>query len=42
MADNLEVVPLRADDRLREAIVSGRLQPNERLVESRSGPFARA
>jgi DNA-binding GntR family transcriptional regulator len=34
MADNLDVVPLRADDHLREAIVSGRLQPNERLVEA--------
>ena len=28
------VVPLRAEDRLREAIVTGQLQPNERLVES--------
>jgi DNA-binding GntR family transcriptional regulator len=34
MVDNAGVVPLRAEDRLREAIVSGRLQPNERLVES--------
>src|ERR1700760_2409443 len=34
MGDNLGVAPLRAEDRLREAIVSGRLQPNERLVES--------
>jgi DNA-binding GntR family transcriptional regulator len=34
MVDNLDVVPLRAEDRLREAIVTGRLQPNERLVES--------
>jgi DNA-binding GntR family transcriptional regulator len=32
--DNLGVAPPRAEDRLREAIVSGRLQPNERLVES--------
>jgi DNA-binding GntR family transcriptional regulator len=32
--DNLGAAPLRADDRLREAIVTGRLQPNERLVES--------
>ena len=32
--DNLGVAPRRAADRLREAIVSGRLQPNERLVES--------
>jgi DNA-binding GntR family transcriptional regulator len=28
------VVPLRAEDRLRDAIVTGRLQPNERLIES--------
>jgi DNA-binding GntR family transcriptional regulator len=34
MVDNARVVPLRAEDRLREQIVSGRLQPNERLVES--------
>ncbi|MFZ1992761.1 MAG: GntR family transcriptional regulator [Solirubrobacteraceae bacterium] len=34
MVDNLGVVPLRAEDRLREAIVTGRLQPNERLIES--------
>jgi DNA-binding GntR family transcriptional regulator len=34
MVDKVRVVPLRAEDRLREAIVSGRLQPNERLVES--------
>ncbi|HEY1713536.1 MAG TPA: GntR family transcriptional regulator [Solirubrobacteraceae bacterium] len=34
MVDNLGVAPLRAEDRLREAIVTGRLQPNERLVES--------
>ncbi len=27
-------VPLRAEDTLREAIVTGRLQPNERLIES--------
>jgi DNA-binding GntR family transcriptional regulator len=33
-ADKLDVAPLRAEDRLRDAIVSGRLQPNERLVES--------
>jgi DNA-binding GntR family transcriptional regulator len=32
--ERADVVPLRADDRLREAIVTGRLQPNERLVES--------
>jgi DNA-binding GntR family transcriptional regulator len=34
MVDNLGVAPLRAEDRLRQAIVTGRLQPNERLVES--------
>jgi DNA-binding GntR family transcriptional regulator len=34
MVDNLGVAPLRAEDRLREAIITGRLQPNERLVES--------
>jgi DNA-binding GntR family transcriptional regulator len=34
MVDKIDVVPLRAEDRLREAIVTGRLQPNERLVES--------
>ena len=34
MVDHVGVVPVRAEDRLREAIVSGRLQPNERLVES--------
>jgi DNA-binding GntR family transcriptional regulator len=34
MVDKVRVVPLRAEDRLREAIVSGRLQPNERQVES--------
>ena len=35
IADELPVVvPLRAEDRLREAIVTGRLQPNERLIES--------
>jgi DNA-binding GntR family transcriptional regulator len=34
IADQISVVPLRAEDRLREAIVTGRLQPNERLVES--------
>ena len=34
MVDNLGVAPLRAEDHLREAIVTGRLQPNERLVES--------
>src|ERR1700753_3291531 len=33
MVDNLGVAPLRAEDRLREAIVTGGLQPNERLVE---------
>src|ERR1700744_5555514 len=34
MVDNRGVPPLRAEDHLREAIVTGRLQPNERLVES--------
>jgi DNA-binding GntR family transcriptional regulator len=34
MADSTGVVPLRPEDRLREAIVTGRLQPNERLIES--------
>jgi len=34
MLDKAGVVPLRAEDRLREYIVTGRLQPNERLVES--------
>ncbi len=34
MANNIGVVPLRPEDRLREAIVTGRLQPNERLIES--------
>jgi DNA-binding GntR family transcriptional regulator len=34
LADNIGVVPFRAEDRLREAIVTGRLQPNERLIES--------
>src|ERR1700753_1067080 len=34
MVDNLGIAPLRAEDPLRQAIVSGRLQPNERLVES--------
>jgi DNA-binding GntR family transcriptional regulator len=34
MVDNLGVAPLRTEDRLREAIVTGSLQPNERLVES--------
>jgi DNA-binding GntR family transcriptional regulator len=34
IADNIGVVPFRAEDRLRELIVTGRLQPNERLVES--------
>jgi DNA-binding GntR family transcriptional regulator len=34
IVDTADVLPLRADDRLREAIVAGRLQPNERLVES--------
>jgi DNA-binding GntR family transcriptional regulator len=32
-AENAGVVPLRPEDRLREAIVTGRLQPNERLIE---------
>lgn len=31
--DKADLLP-RADDRLREAIVAGRLEPNERLVES--------
>jgi DNA-binding GntR family transcriptional regulator len=34
MADNIGVVALRPEDRLREAIITGRLQPNERLIES--------
>jgi DNA-binding GntR family transcriptional regulator len=34
MADKIGVVPLRPEDRLREAIITGRLQPNERLIES--------
>jgi DNA-binding GntR family transcriptional regulator len=34
IADEISVAPLRAEDRLREAIVTGRLQPNERLIES--------
>ena len=34
MIDKVGVDPLRAEDRLREQIVTGRLQPNERLVES--------
>lgn len=34
MVDKVRVTPLRAEDRLREQIVTGRLQPNERLVES--------
>ncbi|MGH2896590.1 MAG: GntR family transcriptional regulator [Solirubrobacteraceae bacterium] len=34
IVDNVGVAPLRAEDRLREAIVTGDLQPNERLVES--------
>src|SRR6201996_6608906 len=34
MAENVGVVPLRPEDRLRAAIVTGRLQPNERLIES--------
>jgi DNA-binding GntR family transcriptional regulator len=34
IADQVSVVPLRAEDQLREAIVTGRLQPNERLIES--------
>ncbi len=33
-ADNIGVVPLRPEDRLRQAIITGRLQPNERLIES--------
>lgn len=34
MADNIGIVPLRPEDRLREAIITGRLQPNERLIET--------
>jgi DNA-binding GntR family transcriptional regulator len=34
MAAEPHASPLRAEDQLRESIVSGRLQPNERLVES--------
>jgi DNA-binding GntR family transcriptional regulator len=34
MLDKAGGVPLRAEDRLREDIVTGRFQPNERLVES--------
>jgi DNA-binding GntR family transcriptional regulator len=34
IVDGISVVPLRAEDRLREPIVTGRLQPNERLIES--------
>jgi DNA-binding GntR family transcriptional regulator len=34
MLDKAGVVPLRPEDRLREDIITGRLQPNERLVES--------
>ena len=34
MVDNIGAAPIRAEDRLREAIVNGRLQPNERLIES--------
>ncbi|HEY1519951.1 MAG TPA: GntR family transcriptional regulator [Solirubrobacteraceae bacterium] len=33
IVDKADLLP-RADDRLREAIVAGRLEPNERLVES--------
>jgi DNA-binding GntR family transcriptional regulator len=33
-ADNLHVLPLRVDDRLRGDIVEGRLLPNQRLIES--------
>ena len=33
-AESAGVVPLRPEDRLREAIITGRLQPNERLIES--------
>jgi DNA-binding GntR family transcriptional regulator len=32
--EKVGAVPLRAEDHLRDAIVTGRLQPNERLVES--------
>lgn len=34
MVDQVGVAPLSAEDRLRDAIVTGRLQPNERLIES--------
>jgi DNA-binding GntR family transcriptional regulator len=34
IADNPGAAPLPAVDRLREAIVNGHLQPNERLIES--------
>jgi DNA-binding GntR family transcriptional regulator len=34
MATELDPLSFRAEDRLRQAIVTGRLQPNERLVES--------
>ncbi len=34
IVDNIGAVPLPAEARLREAIVTGRLQPNERLIES--------
>ncbi len=33
-ADDRDVIPLRVDDRLRTDIVSGRLLPNQRLIES--------
>lgn len=34
MAPEIDASPAPAEDRLREAIVTGRLQPNQRLVES--------
>jgi DNA-binding GntR family transcriptional regulator len=34
MVDDIDVAPLTAEDRLRQAIITGRLQPNERLIES--------
>jgi DNA-binding GntR family transcriptional regulator len=34
IVDNIAPIPVRAEDRLRELIVTGRLQPNERLIES--------
>ena len=39
MVDNIGATPPRPEDRLREAIVTGRLQPNERLIESELASF---